>query len=331
MKLLPLDVFLHIFMKSITPSKVSDDREQLALERTLSLPRQTLQDIVQWGNTFLKKAQNEKELTELYGSQLVSGCMAIAQWWQTLSENQCRAFEALSLVYCPLPLASKFSKLPLQLLDDCLAALQKQAQKAQLTLNQITRTLNQFIAKTKLHLGEPLADEHWYAIQKKLALNNLELKEIQQQAKQLAEIAPDTGDREIHTETVVEILKERGYQTEQLQPKPKIKRYSPAEVEQIKQEQEQELREKYEQQICALKTEAFNLAKEEFFQQFIQQNAELEKHYQQQIERLKSEIESLREQMEKVQEQFAAQPKAKKTKNFLQEIHRLTAPKMAFS
>jgi hypothetical protein len=35
--------------------------------------------------------------------------------------------------------------------------------------------------------------------------------------------------------------------------------------------------------------------------------------------------------MEKVQEQFAAQPKAKKTKNFLQEIHRLTAPKMAFS
>ena len=117
------------------------------MELPSTLPRQSLRDLVNWGNSFLALPDSEKELTRLYGRSPYLGSIKIAQWWQTLSESQSTGLEQVDFPYWTLDLAKKVAQVPLHLLDTCLEALQKA--QLSISISKMSRILNKFVVREK--------------------------------------------------------------------------------------------------------------------------------------------------------------------------------------
>jgi len=195
------------------------------MQQTEMLPQQSLQTIANWGMTFSSRPDEEKEFVQLYGKPLYDGALAVAQWWRSLSIGQIQAVNQIDFPYWTLTLARKLAKVPSTKLNNCLEALQK----ARLSVGKLSRILNKFIAPEKLRSGKAVTSDDWQLIARSFDLDGDEIDAIRQQAVQMN----GGSTQSLTTDLVIEILTERGYPVAQILPKPRIKRYSRTEVEQL--------------------------------------------------------------------------------------------------
>ncbi|NJK51380.1 hypothetical protein HC931_27760 [Candidatus Gracilibacteria bacterium] len=195
------------------------------MEQIDMLPQQSLQTIANWGTAFLARPTQEKEFVQLYGKPLYQGAIAFSKWWRSLSIGQLQTVNQINFPYWTLTLARKLAKVPLKKLDDCLGALQK----TQLSISKLSHIVNKFIPKAKLGFGRIITESDWSLIASAFELTSDGIDEI----RQLALRTNGASAQSVTTDDVIEILRERGYQVEQLLPKPRVKRYSLPEVEQL--------------------------------------------------------------------------------------------------
>jgi hypothetical protein len=197
------------------------------MQQTQMLPRQSLQDLANWGNSFLARPTSEKEFVQIYGKPLYHGAIAFSKWWRSLSIGQIQALKGIDFPYWTLAIARKLALVPLKRLNDCLGALQK----GQKSVSKLSRLLNKFIQKEKLSFGRAMTQEDWDLIARSLNLDALAIDVIRQKAELLN--GRQSSQQQVTTDDVIEILREEGYRVEQILPKPRVKRYSLPEVEQL--------------------------------------------------------------------------------------------------
>jgi hypothetical protein len=214
------------------------------------LPRQSLQDLANWGTAFSARPTEERELVQIYGKPLYDGAIAFSKWWRSLSIGQIQTLKGIDFPYWTITLASKLAKVPLKKLNNCLEALQK----ARLGVSKLSRWLNKFVGQEKLSFGRAITSEDWELIARSLDLDAIAIDAIRQQAVQMN----GGSTQSVTTDLVIEILKEQGYPIERLLPKPRVKRYSlpevALEVQKALQTKELELQEAQER-ILALELE----------------------------------------------------------------------------
>jgi hypothetical protein len=153
------------------------------------------------------------------------GALAFSSWWQSLSIGQVQAINQIDFPYWTLDAAKKLSQVPLNSLNSCLDTLQK----AQKSVGKLSRILSKFIAPKKLSFGRVVSEEDWELIASSFSLDALAIDALRQQAVQMN----GGSAQSVTTDDVIEILREEGYSIEQILPKPRVKRYSRTEVEQL--------------------------------------------------------------------------------------------------
>jgi hypothetical protein len=196
------------------------------MEQTQMLPQQSLQTIANWGMTFSARTSEEKELIQLYGKSLYDGAIAFSKWWRELSIGQIQALKRIDFPYWTITSARKLAKVPLAKLNSCLETLQN----TQLSVSKLSRILSKFIPKDKLSFGTQMTQVDWDLIACSLNLDSARVDEIRLSA---AQMNGRDSTQSVTTDDIIELLKERGYPIERLLPKPRVKRYSRTEVEQL--------------------------------------------------------------------------------------------------
>ncbi|MGH2416168.1 MAG: hypothetical protein ACRDEA_21250, partial [Microcystaceae cyanobacterium] len=248
-------------------------------ERFLS---RSLTDFLKFGQFLVKTKEKGgyRELAELHESSFFKTVVAFAQAFSTLCVTHQQRLLALKCPYWTISCLRKLPKIPSEQFENFLAQVEFQSQQVEiLSAKQIETVARQFLVRRRnyLALGQLVTEEDWQLVAEKLHLSEEQLKAVQFETFQLAQVNWETGEAEFKTDEILEALELCGIAPDVLLSHPvRLKRrvtLTEAENLQLKQETQELKQEKDEK-------ERHNLSLQQENTQLRQQLAESQKSSQ---------------------------------------------------